>query len=177
MKQLAFVVLVAGCSKTAVDDCQRVLDRAWPTMQAEKHGKLTDVDETRLLADCRKNPELLKADPVLKCMLAATDDRAVTACVDELHASEKLEHANLAVKKYAYEAYPMWSSLHPEKACPQKIDELYEFMNPDELKDPWGHPYRMFCGATLPPGAKGLAASSAGPDGKDGTSDDLQSWK
>jgi len=34
----------------------------------------------------------------------------------------------------------------------------------------------MFCGPTLPPGAKGLAVMSAGEDQKENTSDDLKSW-
>jgi hypothetical protein len=43
--------------------------------------------------------------------------------------------------------------------------------------DPWGHPYRMACGANLPPGAKYIAVWSVGPDGQTGTADDVTSWK
>jgi hypothetical protein len=49
-------------------------------------------------------------------------------------------------------------------------------MNNKDTKDPWGTDYKMFCGQTLPPGAKGLAVSSAGEDQKEGTSDDIKSW-
>jgi hypothetical protein len=35
----------------------------------------------------------------------------------------------------------------------------------------------MYCGQNLPAGAKGIAVSSAGEDGKDGTPDDIKSWE
>lgn len=85
--------------------------------------------------------------------------------------------ASLAVKKYAYEAYGEWSQAHPDKACPDKIEDLDQYMDTKHTTDPWGHPYRMFCGQNLPAGAKGgLAVMSVGPDGQDGTSDDIKSW-
>jgi hypothetical protein len=34
----------------------------------------------------------------------------------------------------------------------------------------------MMCGATLPPGATGIAVMSLGSDGKPGTDDDIESW-
>jgi len=82
----------------------------------------------------------------------------------------------VTVKKYAFEAYPQWSMVHPEKACPAKLVELDEWMNERDAKDPWGNDYVMYCGANLPPGAKGLAVSSNGPDGKPDTADDIKSW-
>jgi hypothetical protein len=46
-------------------------------------------------------------------------------------------------------------------------------MKPDpkskKLLDAWGSPYVMFCGANLPPGARGIAVMSLGPDQKQGT--------
>ena len=45
-----------------------------------------------------------------------------------------------------------------------------------QAKDPWGNEYLMFCGDTLPPGAKGLAVQSVGEDGKRDTEDDVKSW-
>jgi hypothetical protein len=83
--------------------------------------------------------------------------------------------AKRTTEKYAFEAYPSWSAQHPEKMCPASIAELREYMSGDE-KDPWGHPYKMMCGQDLPAGAKGLAVMSLGPDGKDGTADDIKSW-
>ena len=87
----------------------------------------------------------------------------------------KIDIAKDTMKKYVYEAYPQWSAHNPSKACPGNISELYEYMN-DSAKDPWGHPYTMLCGDQLPAGAKGLAITSDGPDGKAGSDDDLRSW-
>jgi hypothetical protein len=71
----------------------------------------------------------------------------------------------------------LWARAHQDKACPDKLEDLAEYMSKKETKDPWGNPYRFFCGQNLPAGAKGLAVMSAGEDGKEGTSDDIKSWK
>jgi hypothetical protein len=89
----------------------------------------------------------------------------------------KVDLATVEVKKLAFEAFPQWAASHPSALCPEKIDELYEFMSEKGGTDPWGQPYRMYCGATLPPGARGLAISSSGPDRKEDTADDIKSWK
>ncbi|MFT3700599.1 MAG: type II secretion system protein GspG [Kofleriaceae bacterium] len=88
-----------------------------------------------------------------------------------------LTKAKATVQQLAFEAFPEWSVAHADKACPAKLDELFEYSKDKTGKDPWGHDYKMFCGANLPAGAKGLAVMSAGPDGKDGTDDDISSWK
>jgi hypothetical protein len=89
----------------------------------------------------------------------------------------KEDVAQLDVKKFAYEAFGEWSQAHPDKACPDKIEDLSTYMDTKSTNDPWGHPYRMFCGQNLPAGAKGgLAVMSFGPDGQDGTADDIKSW-
>ena len=85
--------------------------------------------------------------------------------------------AQLVVKKYAYEAFGEWSQAHPDKACPEKLEDLNQYMDRKDVLDPWGHPYAMFCGQNLPAGAKGgLAVMSSGADGRDGTDDDIKSW-
>jgi hypothetical protein len=88
----------------------------------------------------------------------------------------KLELASMQVRELALEAYPVWARMHVETNCPGSLDELKEFTNHQELVDPWKHPFRMLCGADLPPGAHGLAVYSLGPDGQDGTADDVKSW-
>jgi prepilin-type N-terminal cleavage/methylation domain-containing protein len=87
---------------------------------------------------------------------------------------DKIAHAT--VQKYAYDAYPQWSSAHPDKQCPEKLEDLNEYMNNKDIKDPWGGTYKMLCGSNLPAGAKGLAVMSPGEDGKEGTTDDVKSW-
>ena len=84
--------------------------------------------------------------------------------------------ALLAVKKYANEAYTLWAASHMDRACPESLDELSPFMDSKDTHDPWGRSYKMYCGATLPAGANGLAVSSLGPDGTDQTDDDIRSW-
>jgi hypothetical protein len=86
------------------------------------------------------------------------------------------------VKKYAFEAYPEWGAAHPDKACPSTLSELDEYIARGDLgtrpgDDAWGHTFRMFCGPSLPPGAKGVAVLSLGADGKEGTADDIKSWE
>jgi len=108
---------------------------------------------------------------VLALSSCGNDDRGSRSSVHDQHGVTQL-----TVKKYAYEAYPSWSQAHPEKACPAKLVELNEYMNERDAKDPWGNDYVMYCGANMPPGAKGLAVSSNGPDGKPGTDDDIKSW-
>jgi hypothetical protein len=91
--------------------------------------------------------------------------------------TSKIDIARIIAKKYAFEAYAEWAVNHPDKECPATIDELEAYMSRDETRDPWGNPYRMFCGASLPPGAKGMAVLSLGEDGKQGTADDIKSWE
>ncbi|HEX7701601.1 MAG TPA: type II secretion system protein GspG [Kofleriaceae bacterium] len=89
---------------------------------------------------------------------------------------DQVKSATIDAKKYAYEAYPSWAAAHPEKACPTSLADLNEYVSRKDTKDPWGHDFKMMCGATVPAGAKGLAVLSFGPDGKEGTADDIKSW-
>ena len=61
--------------------------------------------------------------------------------------------------------------------CPATLDELVnqKYMKKSNLKDPWGKTFAMKC-----PGeqdADGVDVSSAGPDKREGTEDDIVSWK
>jgi len=97
--------------------------------------------------------------------------------VMRMFSKSKTDIAQLTVKKFAYEAFGEWSQAHPDKACPDKLEDLSQYMDSKDTKDPWGNPYKLFCGQNLPAGAKGgLAVMSSGPDGKDGTEDDVKSW-
>ena len=94
---------------------------------------------------------------------------------EKMFEESKTDIAKMAVSKYANEAYPSWASSHSD-ACPKSLADLNEYMNNHDIKDPWGNDYRMFCGANLPAGAKGLAVMSNGEDGREGTADDIKSW-
>ena len=113
---------------------------------------------------------------IVLAILALVMGLVVGPRVMKMFASSKVDIAGATVKKYAYEAYPTWSTSHPGKSCPEKLESLNEYMNNKDVKDPWGNDYKMYCGANLPAGAKGLAVMSLGEDSKEGTADDIKSW-
>ena len=131
---------------------------------------------TRIAARSQRGMTLLEIMIVL-AILALVMGLVVGPRVMRMFSKSKDDIAQLTVKKYAYEAFGEWSQAHPDKACPDKLEDLSQYMDSKDVKDPWGNPYKMFCGQNLPAGAKGgLAVMSSGPDGKDGTEDDVKSW-
>ena len=130
----------------------------------------------KTLAGAQRGMTLLEIMIVL-AILALIMGLVVGPKVMKMFASSKVDIAKATVKKYAFEAYPSWSAAHPDKSCPDKLEDLNEYMNNKDINDPWGHPYKMMCGQNLPAGAKGLAVMSDGEDGKEGTTDDVKSWE
>jgi hypothetical protein len=140
-------------------------------------GKPDAKLEAEVVGQCE---EQKWSDDFRRCIVEATDEKSFDACeklAPPKPKKSKTDLAGLAVKKLAFEAYPEWSMKHPDKACPDRFDELLEFVDEKTTKDPWGNDYKMFCGANLPAGARGLAVVSAGEDGKEGTADDVKSWE
>jgi general secretion pathway protein G len=113
---------------------------------------------------------------IVLAILALVMGLVVGPRVMRMFGKSKSDIAELTVKKYAYEAYGGWSQANPNKSCPDKLEDLNEYMNNKDIKDPWGTPYKMMCGQNLPAGAKGIAVMSAGEDTKEGTEDDIKSW-
>ena len=130
---------------------------------------------SRILARAHRGMTLLEIMIVL-AIIALVMGLVVGPRVMKLFGESKVDIARDTVRKYAFEAYPSWSAAHPDKACPERLEDLNEYMNNKDAKDPWGGTYKMMCGQNLPAGAKGLAVQSPGEDGKDGTSDDIKSW-
>ena len=131
---------------------------------------------TRIAARSQRGMTLLEIMIVL-AILALVMGLVVGPRVMRMFGKSKVDIAQLTVKKYAFEAFGEWSQAHPDKACPDKLEDLSQYMDSKDVKDPWGNPYKMFCGQNLPAGAKGgLAVMSAGEDGKEGTEDDVKSW-
>ena len=89
----------------------------------------------------------------------------------------RIETTQMTLEKYANEAFPAWSMAHPQAMCPERLADLADYANGRDANDAWGTPIKMMCGASLPPGAHHIALVSAGPDGKEGTDDDLRSWQ
>src|SRR5215831_19008186 len=76
MKTIAICVgLLLGCSKG--DDCEKLLDK----MASAGLDKAKGGDRDKALAECRKNIDKIKADPTVKCILEASGDDAVKACL------------------------------------------------------------------------------------------------
>ena len=89
----------------------------------------------------------------------------------------KEDTAILTVKKLALDAFRAWDRAHPDRPCPDRIDELVQYTDGKSIDDPWGHPYRLYCGASLPAGVQArLAVTSDGADGRQDTDDDVRSW-
>ena len=131
---------------------------------------------TRHLARAQRGMTLLEIMIVL-AILALVMGLVVGPRVMRMFGKSKVDIAQLTVKKYAFEAFGEWSQAHPDKQCPDKLEDLSQYMDSKDVKDPWGNPYKMFCGQNLLAGAKGgLAVMSAGEDGKEGTEDDVKSW-
>lgn len=79
------------------------------------------------------------------------------------------------------EGYPRWAKAHAPQTCPPSLADVANLLagDPDipKLVDPWGHALVMKCGRDLPAGAPPpFAVISTGPDGVEGTADDVRSW-
>jgi hypothetical protein len=112
---------------------------------------------------------------IVLAILALVMGLLVGPKVMKMFGESKIDTTRIKLKKYAFEAYPSWSASHPDKACPDKLADLNEYMNGDDSNDAWAKPIKMLCGPTLPPGARGLVVISSGPDMKEGTEDDIRS--
>ena len=130
---------------------------------------------TKVIAGNQRGMTLLEIMIVL-AILALVMGLLVGPRVMKLFGESKNDIAKLTVQKFVNEAYPMWSR-NASDPCPKGLEDLSPYMDKKDTKDPWGNPYKMFCGQNLPAGAKGIAVSSAGEDGKDGTPDDIKSWE
>src|ERR1700760_3896280 len=114
---------------------------------------------------------------IVLAILALVMGLLVGPRVMKMFSESRVDTTKLKLHKYAFEAYPAWQASHPDKACPEKLSDLNEYMNNDDSNDSWGKPIKLLCASSLPPGAKGIGVVSAGADNKEGTEDDLKSWE
>lgn len=115
---------------------------------------------------------------IVLAILAIVMGLLVGPAIMERWREARIKTTRITVMKYADEAFPTWAGQHPGKACPDALAELDPYMNRAGAPDPWGNPLALRCGAGLPPGVRGgVAVWSFGPDGKDGTTDDIRSWE
>lgn len=118
---------------------------------------------------CEERLSELQQEKLTKAM-------AVAVGMPQGSSLSKADIAARIILKLTSEAFPLWSQANPDKACPAGLEAFLEYMSAKDTKDPWGNPYRMFCGPNLPPGAQGIAVISDGADGKPDTADDIKSW-
>jgi len=87
----------------------------------------------------------------------------------------KVQTTQLLVNKIATEAYSYWT-METGKACPTGLEDMKKYNK--KMEDDWGNKLIMLCGDDAPEGAQaGFAVMSKGPDGKQGTEDDIKSWE
>jgi type II secretory pathway pseudopilin PulG len=113
---------------------------------------------------------------IVLAILAIVMGLLVGPKVLKMFSESRVKTTKIKLTQYANEAFPQWASSHPDKACPEKITDLNEYMNSSDANDSWGRPLKMFCGANAPAGIRGVGVLSMGEDGKEGTDDDLKSW-
>lgn len=115
MRTIAMLMMVAAGCGGAGDDCQRFVDKAGPMFA--KLGKDTgktfgDAEKRQLVEMCRKQGDRAKSDPSFKCVLAAKDDAAVSACFGEAFtgymAKSKRVEAQLQLNKIGKAAKLYW---------------------------------------------------------------------
>lgn len=134
------------------------------------------IDSAALFRRRQRGMTLLEIMIVL-AILALVMGLVVGPRVLKMFGESRVGIARATVEKYAYEAYGSWAQAHPDKGCPDQLRDLNEYMNNSDINDPWGNPYKLLCGTTLPAGVKtGIAVYSLGEDQKEGTCDDIQSW-
>ncbi len=85
----------------------------------------------------------------------------------------KIRTARMAVTMYANQDYPQWAIDHHER-CPASIADI---AGGQDVDDPWGTAYKLYCGATAPSASVAFGAASFGEDTREGTPDDIQSWR
>ncbi len=132
-------------------------------------------DSVRICSDRAWSAELRR------CAADATDPHALDDCISQLltegQGDPKTGEARDTVYAYVDDAFPKWSLNHFGKACPDKLDDLSFYLHHSTRTDPWGHPYKLVCGESMPPGPEHVGVMSLGPDGREGTADDIHSWK
>ena len=89
--------------------------------------------------------------------------------------------AKLAADKFVSD-YGAWSMKYTDKSCPDDLGEIAKHTGKDPIedtKDPWGTPFKMYCGGEVPPGVPGgsIGVQSFGADKQPDTADDIMSWK
>ncbi|WP_428266101.1 type II secretion system protein GspG [Haliangium sp.] len=114
---------------------------------------------------------------IVLAILALVMGLVIGPRVYEMFAEGQSKVAAAEVQSLRTQAFIRWQMKNPGKQCPDSLNELATLLDKKEAKDPWGNEYIMLCGDQAPPGSKGFAVMSKGPDNKQGTEDDIKSWE
>jgi hypothetical protein len=85
----------------------------------------------------------------------------------------KADATRAKIMNYADEAFPIWSTSHPDRECPASLGELNEYTNHNDSNDAWGRPLELHCDAVDRSSPIRLWIRSAGPDRRFNTDDDI----
>ncbi len=103
MTQLRWLIpllALAACKKG--DDCQTFWDKTAPTMSKMAGAKLPPDAKDKFFKECRSGDKM-KSDPVFKCVLGASGDAAVEACMtksfDDYQSKSKKTEALMLLNK------------------------------------------------------------------------------
>lgn len=141
----------------------------------------TALTERRLEAEARRKAAMRQAGMTLLeimivlAIIALVMGLLVGPQVFKMFGESQEQIARTEMKRMVYEAYPRWS-MKSGGGCPQSLQDLAEYTNKKDVKDPWKNDYVMRCGENAPQGER-FAILSKGVDGKEGTEDDIKSWE
>jgi hypothetical protein len=111
MKRILLAVMLVGCGKS--DDCSKLFDRMSSAMKDMAPGKDPAKDKDKFLEVCRKDVEKMRKDPTMKCVLDASGDDAVKACLSgafgEYMKKGKATEAPVQLNAIAKNAKRVWA--------------------------------------------------------------------
>lgn len=149
---------LAAASLASIGGCGRDRDRA---TQTEGCGSDKDCKGERI---CTQG--------------TCTDPPAATQAANtEQQVRPQVKEFRLAVRKLSWyrSRYQLWSEQHPG-VCPGSLAEMVGGETDAKVHvDSWERPFVMKCGDTAPEGHP-FGVLSLGPDGQEGTDDDLRTW-
>src|SRR6266478_1926075 len=133
MRTFVVAVVLVGCSKGG-DECERLVDKM--TSAAPDLGdKVKDRDKA--IAECRKNIDKVKNDPVVRCVIEADGASAVKDCMakglGDFKRKSKRTEAALQLNKIGKRAVvtdwtsdPVWTALEFQIDEPNLFHYSYE---------------------------------------------------
>lgn len=153
-EQAAMLEQIAAMRVILLDECRQ---QPWPGADTTCFEQSADADAWRACEE--QLPAALRAN--------------IQARLDAIPRNDPPEElARQQVRKIAFEYYPQWAMRPRNRGCPASLAELAEFAEepaPQPWLDPWGTTLSFACEGGM------LVVTSAGPDRKPGTSDDISS--